>query len=53
MREGSVARSQRPQLRASCPSESVTDLFSAIAQGGDVEELASKADEQMNGQLNG
>ena len=29
------------------------DLFSAIAQGGDVAELAADADEQMNGQLNG
>ncbi|SEB48903.1 carbohydrate ABC transporter substrate-binding protein, CUT1 family [Nocardioides exalbidus] len=34
-------------------SRVLEDLFSAIAQGGDVEELASKADEQMNGQLNG
>lgn len=29
------------------------DLFSAIAQGGDVAELAAEADEQMSGQLNG
>ena len=29
------------------------DLFSAIAQGGDVADLAGKADEQMGSQLNG
>ena len=34
-------------------SRVLEDLFSAIAQGGDVEELAAKADEQMNEQLNG
>ena len=34
-------------------SRVLEDLFSAIAQGGDVEELAAQADEQMNGQLNG
>lgn len=34
-------------------SRALEDLFSAIAQGGDVTELAAKADEQMNGQLNG
>ncbi|RYB95142.1 extracellular solute-binding protein [Nocardioides oleivorans] len=34
-------------------SRVLEDLFSAIAQGGDVEELAGKADEQMDGQLNG
>lgn len=34
-------------------SRVLEDLFSAIAQGGDVEELAQKADEQMNEQLNG
>jgi len=34
-------------------SRVLEDLFSAIAQGGDVEELATEADEQMNGQLNG
>jgi N,N'-diacetylchitobiose transport system substrate-binding protein len=34
-------------------SRVLEDLFSAIAQGGDVDELAKKADDQMNGQLNG
>jgi N,N'-diacetylchitobiose transport system substrate-binding protein len=34
-------------------SRVLEDLFSAIAQGGDVEELATKADEQMGSQLNG
>ncbi|MFC0221745.1 extracellular solute-binding protein [Nocardioides zeicaulis] len=34
-------------------SRVLEDLFSAIAQGGDVKELATKADEQMDGQLNG
>lgn len=34
-------------------SRVLEDLFSAIAQGGDVAELAGKADEQMSGQLNG
>ena len=34
-------------------SRVLEDLFSAIAQGGDVPELAEKADEQMSGQLNG
>ncbi len=34
-------------------SRVLEDLFSAIAQGGDVTELATKADEQMSGQLNG
>jgi N,N'-diacetylchitobiose transport system substrate-binding protein len=34
-------------------SRVLEDLFSAIAQGGDVEDLAAKADEQMAEQLNG
>ena len=34
-------------------SRVLEDLFSGIAQGGDVAELAGKADEQMSGQLNG
>lgn len=34
-------------------SRALEDLFSAIAQGGDVADLAAKADEQMSGQLNG
>ncbi|WP_205472857.1 extracellular solute-binding protein [Nocardioides sp. SYSU D00038] len=34
-------------------SRVLEDLFSGIAQGGDVAELAAKADEQMNSQLNG
>jgi N,N'-diacetylchitobiose transport system substrate-binding protein len=29
------------------------DLFSALAQGGDPAELAAKADEQMDTQING
>jgi N,N'-diacetylchitobiose transport system substrate-binding protein len=34
-------------------SRVLEDLFSAIAQGGDVADLAADADEQMNAQLNG
>ena len=34
-------------------SRVLEDLFSAIAQGGDVEELATEADEELNSQLNG
>jgi N,N'-diacetylchitobiose transport system substrate-binding protein len=34
-------------------SRVLEDLFSAIAQGGDVKELATKADDQMDSQLNG
>jgi N,N'-diacetylchitobiose transport system substrate-binding protein len=34
-------------------SRVLEDLFSAIAQGGDVKQLAADADEQMNSQLNG
>ena len=34
-------------------SRVLEDLFSKIAQGGDVDELAASADEQMNAQLNG
>jgi N,N'-diacetylchitobiose transport system substrate-binding protein len=34
-------------------SRVLEDLFSKIAQGGDVKELAGAADEQMNSQLNG
>lgn len=34
-------------------SRVLEDLFSKIAQGGDVNELAAAADEQMNSQLNG
>ncbi|CAA9372153.1 MAG: ABC transporter, substrate-binding protein (cluster 1, maltose/g3p/polyamine/iron) [uncultured Nocardioides sp.] len=34
-------------------SRVLEDLFSAVAQGGDVEELATKADEQLDQQLNG
>ena len=34
-------------------SRVLEDLFSAIAQGGDVAELAAQADEQMSDQLNG
>ncbi len=34
-------------------SRVLEDLFSAIAQGGDVTELATRADEQMAEQLNG
>lgn len=34
-------------------SRVLEDLFSAIAQGGDVQELATEADDKMAGQLNG
>jgi N,N'-diacetylchitobiose transport system substrate-binding protein len=34
-------------------SRVLEDLFSGLAQGGDVEELATEADDQMNSQLNG
>lgn len=34
-------------------SRVLEDLFSDIAQGGDVEELAAEADEELNSQLNG
>ena len=34
-------------------SRVLEDLFSGLAQGGDAQELATEADEQMNSQLNG
>jgi len=58
--EATVAAASNAKLTPAAPgwatvegSRVLEDLFSAIAQGGDVEELATKADEQMAGQLNG
>lgn len=56
----SVAAASNAKLTPAAPgwatvegSRVLEDLFSAIAQGGDVKELATKADEQMGSQLNG
>ena len=58
--QATVAAASNAKLTPAAPgwatvegSRVLEDLFSAIAQGGDVEELATKADEQMDGQLNG
>lgn len=58
--EATVAAASNAKLTPAAPgwatvegSRVLEDLFSAIAQGGDVEELATKADEQMDSQLNG
>lgn len=58
--EATVAAASNAKLTPAAPgwatvegSRVLEDLFSAIAQGGDVEELATTADEQMDGQLNG
>ena len=58
--EATVAAASNAKLTPAAPgwatvegSRVLEDLFSAIAQGGDVEELAAKTDEQMNSQLNG
>ncbi|MCY4727229.1 extracellular solute-binding protein [Nocardioides sp. STR2] len=58
--EATVAAASNAKLTPAAPgwatvegSRALEDLFSAIAQGGDVEELAAKADEQMDSQLNG
>lgn len=58
--EATVAAASNAKLTPAAPgwanvegSRVLEDLFSAIAQGGDVADLAGKADEQMGGQLNG
>lgn len=58
--EATVAAASNAKLTPAAPgwatvegSRALEDLFSGIAQGGDVEELAAKTDEQMDGQLNG
>ena len=58
--EATVAAASNAKLTPAAPgwanvegSRVLEDLFSAIAQGGDVADLAGKADEQMSGQLNG
>lgn len=58
--EATVAAASNAKLTPAAPgwatvegSRALEDLFSGIAQGGDVEELAAKTDEQMNGMLNG
>jgi N,N'-diacetylchitobiose transport system substrate-binding protein len=58
--EATVAAASNAKLTPAAPgwatvegSRALEDLFSAIAQGGDVEELAAKTDEQMDSQLNG
>jgi N,N'-diacetylchitobiose transport system substrate-binding protein len=58
--EATVAAASNAKLTPAAPgwalvegSRVLEDLFSQIAQGGDVAELAADADEQMNGQLNG
>jgi N,N'-diacetylchitobiose transport system substrate-binding protein len=58
--EATVAAASNAKLTPAAPgwatvegSRALEDLFSAIAQGGDVADLAGKADEQMSGQLNG
>ncbi|WP_322919838.1 extracellular solute-binding protein [Nocardioides renjunii] len=58
--EATVAAASNAKLTPAAPgwatvegSRVLEDLFSAIAQGGDVAELAGNADEQMAGQLNG
>jgi N,N'-diacetylchitobiose transport system substrate-binding protein len=58
--EATVAAASNAKLTPAAPgwanvegSRVLEDLFSGIAQGGDVADLAGKADEQMSGQLNG
>lgn len=58
--EATVAAASNAKLTPAAPgwatvegSRALEDLFSGIAQGGDVEELAAKTDEQMDSQLNG
>ncbi|MEP9363224.1 extracellular solute-binding protein [Nocardioides sp. CN2-186] len=58
--QATIAAASNAKLTPAAPgwanvegSRVLEDLFSAIAQGGDVEELAKKADDQMNSQLNG
>jgi N,N'-diacetylchitobiose transport system substrate-binding protein len=58
--EATVAAASNAKLTPAAPgwanvegSRVLEDLFSAIAQGGDVADLAAKADDQMSGDLNG
>ena len=58
--QATIAAASNAKLTPAAPgwatvegSRVLEDMFSAIAQGGDVAELAAKADEQMNPQLNG
>ena len=58
--QATIAAASNAKLTPAAPgwanvegSRVLEDLFSAIAQGGDVTELAKKADDQMNSQLNG
>jgi N,N'-diacetylchitobiose transport system substrate-binding protein len=58
--QATIAAASNAKLTPAAPgwanvegSRVLEDLFSAIAQGGDVAELAASADEQMNSQLNG
>ncbi|MBZ5737962.1 extracellular solute-binding protein [Nocardioides mangrovi] len=58
--QATIAAASNAKLTPAAPgwanvegSRVLEDLFSAIAQGGDVSELAAKADEQMDSQLNG
>ena len=58
--QATIAAASNAKLTPAAPgwalvegSRVLEDLFSQIAQGGDVAELAADADEQMNGQLNG
>ncbi|QWF21960.1 extracellular solute-binding protein [Nocardioides sp. LMS-CY] len=58
--QATIAAASNAKLTPAAPgwanvegSRVLEDLFSAIAQGGDVTELAQKADEQMNSQING
>lgn len=58
--EATVAAASNAKLTPAAPgwanvegSRILEDLFSAIAQGGDVAELAREADEQMNAKLGG
>jgi N,N'-diacetylchitobiose transport system substrate-binding protein len=58
--QATIAAASNAKLTPAAPgwanvegSRVLEDLFSAIAQGGDVTELAKKADDQMNSQING
>ncbi|WP_197025356.1 extracellular solute-binding protein [Nocardioides sp. URHA0032] len=58
--QATIAAASNAKLTPAAPgwanvegSRVLEDLFSKIAQGGDVTELAAAADEQMNSQLNG
>lgn len=58
--QATIAAASNAKLTPAAPgwanvegSRVLEDLFSKIAQGGDVQELAAQADEQMDSQLNG